>query len=92
MTASVVTVAELHALRERRDALSSVTAGLRRLGHAIPADVADELEELSSASVDVVIRCLLCGAFGTSPAAVDGDATPQAAICSDCDRKTWAAV
>jgi hypothetical protein len=85
MAATVVTVAELHALRDRWDALSSVTAGLRRLGHRIPTELTDELESLSSASVDVVIRCLLCGTFGTHPAAVDGGGTPRPAICGQCD-------
>ena len=91
MTGAVVTVYELRALRGHRNELSLVTAGLHRLGHAVPAEVAGELEQLNQTSVDVVIRCLLCGAFGTSPATLDGDATPHAAICTDCDRRTWPA-
>lgn len=82
---SVVTVDELHALRRRRAELGSVTSSLRRLGHDVPEEVATELDALDCATVEVVIRCLLCGAFGTYPAAVDGDGTPRAAICSTCD-------
>lgn len=89
MAATVVTVDELHALRRRRTELSSVTSSLQRLGHDVPVDVATELEAFDGATVDVVIRCLLCGAFGTYPAAVDGDGTPQAAICGDCDHAVF---
>lgn len=85
MAATVVTGAELRVLRDRRDVLTSVTASLRRLGNRIPPELADELERLTRASVHVVIRCLLCGKFGTYLAVVDGDATPHAAICEQCD-------
>ncbi len=86
---NVVTVDELQALRRRRAELGSVTSSLQRLGHDVPAGVASELEVLDSATVDVVIRCLLCGAFGTYPVAVDGDGTPRAAICNRCDRAVF---
>lgn len=83
---SVVTVDELHALRRRRAELGSVTSSLQRLGHDVPADVASELDALDGATVDVVVRCLLCGTFGTYRAAVDGEGTPRASICNTCDR------
>ena len=89
---SVVTVEELHSLRRRRAELDAVTTGLRRLGHTVPDAVATELRTLDSATVDVIIRCLLCGTFGTYPAAVDDEATPHAAICADCDRRCWGGV
>lgn len=87
---SVVTVDELATLRRRYVELGAVSRGLQRLGHDVPANVATELEALDAAVVDVVIRCLICGAFGTSPAQVDSDAIPRAAICADCDRDTFA--
>jgi len=86
---SVVTVNELVSLRRRRAELEAVTNGQRRLGHAVPSEVATELDALDCATVEVVIRCLLCGAFGTYPAAVDGDGTPHAAICGDCDHAVF---
>ena len=89
---SVVTVDELVSLRRRRSELEAVTIGLRRLGHAVPPEVATELDGLDCATVEVVIRCLLCGTFGTYLAAVDGDAAPHAAICADCDRRCWGGV
>jgi hypothetical protein len=87
---SVVTVDELATLRQRHVELAAVSRSLQRLGHDVPAEVATELASLEVAVVDVVIRCLICGAFGTSPAQVDGDATPRAAICADCDRGVFA--
>lgn len=84
---SVVTIDELHALR--RAELGSVTTSLQRLGHDVPAAVTTELNALDNATVDVVIRCLLCGAFGTYPAAVDGDGTPRSAICGECDQAVF---
>jgi hypothetical protein len=89
---SVVTVDELHSLRQRRAELDAVTSSLRGLGHTVPEAVATELSTLDSATVDVIIRCLLCGTFGTYRAAVDGEATPHAAICADCDRRCWGGV
>lgn len=89
--ASVVTVDELVSMRRRRLELDSVARGLRRLGHDVPAVVAAELDALDCAAVEVVIRCLLCGAFGTYPAAVDGDGMPHAAICGDCDHAVFSA-
>ena len=82
----VVSVDQLVTLRRRHVDLAAVSCGMQRLGHDVPTEVATELKALEVAVVDVVIRCLICGAFGTSPARVDGDATPRAAICSDCDR------
>ncbi len=89
---SVVTVDELHLLRQRRAELEAATSSLRRLGHNVPEAAATELRALDSATVDVIIRCLLCGTFGTYPAAVAGEATPHAAICADCDRRCWGGV
>lgn len=89
MAGNVVTVEELHALRRRRAELGSVTSSLQRLEHDVPAGVATELEDLDSATVNVVIRCLLCGAFGTYPTAVDGDGTPRGAICGQCDHAVF---
>ena len=87
---SVVTVDELATLRRRYVERTAVSLGLQRLGHDVPTAVATELESLDAAVVDVVIRCLICGAFGTAPAQVDGDAVPRAVICADCDRGMFA--
>ena len=71
MSATVVTVEELHALRHRHAELGSVNGTLQQIGHPVPVPVAAELAVLGSATADVVIRCLLYGAFGTFPAAVN---------------------
>jgi hypothetical protein len=90
---NVVTVDELRALRRRRAELGSVVSRLQELGHLVPAAVATELDALDGAVVDVVIRCLLCGAFGTYATFVDddggGDVARHAAVCRSCDRAVF---
>lgn len=65
-------------LRQRRAWLGSVTSGLQGLGHDVPPEMATDLKDLD-VTVVVVIRRLLCRAFGTYAAAVDGDGTPHGA-------------
>ena len=89
---TVVTVDELHALRRRNAELGSVDGRRGDWGTPSLSRSLLSLRPLGSATVDVVIRCLLCGAFGTFPAAVDDDATPQSAICSECDKCCWEGV